>query len=174
MRGVEIETKYLEKQKRGGQNTDRAFEIALNRLNFPEIGEAIYVRGARGEDTLESLWVTTPSVHFDIDWSEISIFSEDQESVNADQPDIFEVNFFKDGRITSHEWWRWKLAEDGSGPSPDGLTEFWAFGRRQWLTINRAGELIWNCTTLQALQQGRTYPPAIETSWTCKAKKVDY
>ena len=168
MRGVEIETKYLGKQERGRF----AFEIELNRLSYPEIGESITVRGARGENVLESLWVTSPSVYFDIDWSELSTASEDHEGFNVDQPDTFEVNYFKDGRIYSDEWWCWKLNQQDL--DLDGAIEVWALGKRQSLTINRLGELIWRCTILQALEENHTYPPAIEISWTCKANKADW
>ena len=175
VRGVEIETKFLDKQEQGAGGVSRyAFEIGLNRLSYPEIGESITVNGARGESVLESLWVTSPSVYFDIDWSELYTASEDHEGFNEDQPDTFEVNYFKDGRICSHEWWCWKLGEEDLEPFPHGAIEVWALGKRQSLTINRAGELIWRRTILQALEEDHTYPPAIEISWTCKANKVDY
>ena len=171
VKAVEIEAKFLDKQERGVGGM-RGFEIGINRLSYPEIGETITVTGPRGENALESLWVTSPSVYFDIDWSELYTASEDHEGFKEDQPDTFECNYFKDGRICSDEWWCWSPREDETEPFPSEVIEVWALGKRQSLTINRAGELVWRCTILQALEENHTYPPAIEMSWTCKAKKA--
>ena len=151
-----------------------SWEIGSQRLAYPEIGESITVRGGGPDaDNLTSLWVISPSAHFDIDWCELHTVSENHEGAAEDQPDTFEGNYFKDGRICSDEWWCWKMDKDAWEPCPHGPIEFWVLGKRQTLTINKVGELIWRCTTLQALEEDCMYPPAIETTWTCKATKVD-
>ena len=153
-----------------------AWDYGPNRLDYPEIGETITVTGPYpGENNLQSLWFSSPSAQIDIDWDDLIIVTEDDLDY---QPDKFQSSYFKDGRICSDEWWCWKL--DGIdfdqlgpfGPFPQGTIEEWSLGRRQSLTINRVGELIWRCSTLQALDSEKTYPPAIETTWICKANRV--
>ena len=167
--------KYLQNQEPSGTTAmDRfSWDIGPNCLNFPEIGETITVRG-NDEVHLKNLWITSPSVNFDIDWGDLHTASEDHEDLIEDAPDIFESNYFKNGRICSDEWWCWKLDRENLDPFPGGPVEDWALGKSQSVTINRLGELIWRCKTLQALEEDHMYPPVIETTWICKANKVDY
>ena len=150
-----------------------AWEIGPNCLDYPEIGETITVTGpVPGENNLRSLWISSPSAQIDIDWDDIHIPAD--EAPFEDEPDKFMSSYFKDGRIFLDEWWCWKLDEDDFDPFPQGTIEVWSLGRRQSITINRVGELIWRCSTLQAIDADKSYPPAVETTWICKASKVDY
>ena len=174
VRGVEIEVKYVHEQEGGTRHMDRfAWDIGPNCLDYPEIGETITVTGpVPGEDNLRSFWFSSPSARIDIDWDDYHISADEADLEN--QPDKFISSYFKDGRICEDEWWCWKLDGDDFGPFPQGPIEEWSLGKRQSLTINRVGELIWRCSTLQALETEQTYPPVVETTWICKASKVDY
>ena len=176
VRGAEIEAKYVHPQQGGTRQMDRFAWDHGNWWECPEIGETITVAGSvPGENNLRSLWFSSPSARIDIDWDDLH-FPATEADLDY-QPDKFKSSYFKDGRICSDEWWCWKL--DGHdfdqlgpfGPFPQGTIEEWSLGRRQSLTINRVGELIWRCSTLQALDSDKTYPPAIETTWICKAKR---
>ena len=144
-----------------------AWDIGPLRLNFPEIGEDITVRYQHQDpDDLYAtrrMIITCPSVMLQIGWDDEQHWDE-----GHDQPDKFESTYYLDGKICSDEWWCWRLRDENLG-----LIEEWALGKRQSVTINRAGELIWRCSTLQALEEHHTYPPVIETSWVCKATKVE-
>ena len=162
VRGLELEVKYIDIQD--GETMDRfAWDIGPLRLKYPEIGEDITIRGpADGVNSLRHLWITSPSAQLHIDWN------DDQHWDDGNQPEKFESNYYLDGKICSDEWWCWRVLDEQLG-----LIEEWALGKSQSLTINHVGELIWRCDVLQALEEDQSYPPVIETSWVCKATKVE-